>query len=203
MARLDPRPTEELDHLQAQFEQTQQMMGYVPNSLPTMARVPGLVEAFGGLGRAVMANPAVPGPLAQMVAQVASTAAGCRYCQAHTTAHAAHMGVSEEKLDELWTWKTSDHFDAGERAALDLAFDAASVPNAVTDGHFATLRVHFNDDQIAGIVAIISYFGFLNRWNDTMATDLEAAPAELASRVLQGQGWNPGHLHVEEPVDGD
>ena len=197
MARLEPRSADELDHLQAQFDQTQQMMGYVPNSLPTMARVPGLVEAFGGLGRAVMANPAIPGPLAQMVAQVASTAAGCRYCQAHTTAHAAHMGVSEEKLDELWTWKTSEHFDAAERAALDLAFDAASVPNGVSDDHFTALREHFDDDQIAGLVAIVSYFGFLNRWNDTMATDLEADPAALASRVLKGQGWNPGHLTVE------
>lgn len=197
MARLDPRPSDELDHLRGAFEATEQMMGYVPNSLPTMARVPGLVEAFGGVGRAVMGNPAIPGPLAQMVAQVASTAAGCRYCQAHTAAHAAHMGVSEEKLDELWTWKTSEHFDDAERAALDLAFDAASVPNGVSDHHFDSLRKHFDDDQIAGLVAIVSYFGFLNRWNDTMATDLEAAPAEVASRVLKTSGWNPGHLHVE------
>lgn len=197
MARLDGRPTNELEHLKETFDATEQMLGYIPNSLPAMARVPGLVEAFGGVGRAVMGNPAVPGPLAQMVAQVASTAAGCRYCQAHTTAHAAHMGVSEEKLDDLWTWKTSEHFDDAERAALDLAFDAASVPNGVSDQHFEALRKHFDDDQIAGLVAIISYFGFLNRWNDTMATDLEAAPAEVASRVLKTSGWNPGHLHVE------
>ncbi len=199
MARVDPRPNSELVHLQAQFDQTEQMMGYLPNSLPTMARVPGLVEAFGGVGRAVMGNSAIPGPLAQMVAQVASTAAGCRYCQAHTTAHAAHMGVSEEKLDDLWTWKTSAHFDEAERAALDLAFDAASVPNGVSNAHFAALRPHFDDDQIAGLVAIVSYFGFLNRWNDTMATDLEAEPASIAARVLKSQGWTPGHLHVEEP----
>ena len=197
MARLTPLASNQLEHLQAQFDQTQQQMGYVPNSLPTMARVPGLAEAFDGLARVVMANPAIPGPLAQMVAQIASVAAGCRYCQAHTATHAAHMGVPEEKLDELWTWKTSEHFDDAERAALDLAFDAASVPNGVTEKHFTSLRKHFDDDQIAGLVAIVSFFGFLNRWNDTIATDLEAEPATVASRVLAGSGWNPGDLSVE------
>jgi len=132
-----------------------------------------------------------------MVAQIASTAAGCRYCQAHTAGGAAGMGVSEEKLAELWTWKTSDHFDAAERAALDMAFDAAMVPNAVTNEHFVELSKHFDDDQIAGLVAVVSYFGFLNRWNDTIATDLEAGAAAEAEHLLANAGWNPGHLHVE------
>ena len=70
--------------------------------------------------------------LVQLVAHIASTAAGCRYCQAHTGAHAARAGVAEEKLAAAWEFETSDLFDAAERAALRLARDAAILPNAAT-----------------------------------------------------------------------
>ena len=167
-------------------------MGFVPNSMPTMARVPGLLEAFSALGAAVIGNPDLPTPLIQMVAQVASSAAGCRYCQAHTAHTAARLGVSEAKLADLWSFETSDHFDDAERAALRLAFHAGQVPNAATDDDFATLRTHFDDNQIAGLVATIAMFGYLNRWNDTMATDLEDGPTAFGKRVLSSNGWDPG-----------
>ncbi|MEL7028460.1 MAG: hypothetical protein AAGL49_04450 [Pseudomonadota bacterium] len=37
------------------------------------------------------------------------------------------------------------------------------------------------------IVSVIAMFGFLNRWNSTLATELEAAPAALAAG-LAGEG---------------
>ena len=39
------------------------------------------------------------------------------------------------------------------------------------------------------IVGVISLFGFLNRWNDTMATPLEAEPTEIGERFLAKGGW--------------
>ncbi|MFK8025089.1 MAG: carboxymuconolactone decarboxylase family protein [Ilumatobacter sp.] len=195
MARVDPLPADQLTEFDQHFAAVEAMMGFVPNSMPTMARVPGLLDGFISTGAAVLGNAALPNGLAQMVAQIASSAAGCRYCQAHTGHTAERMGVPAEKLADLWLFETSDHFDAAERAALRLAFDAASVPNAVTDAHVDELREHFDDDQIAGIVAVVSFFGFLNRWNDTMATDLEAGPLAFGSRVLGNAGWEPGR-HV-------
>lgn len=189
MARISPLPSSELGALNAQLEAMIDASGYAPNSLPTMARVPGLAEAFGAMAKAVLGNPEVPTDLLQMVAHIASTTAGCRYCSAHTAHNAEKLGVSEEKLADLWVWKTSDHFDASEKAALQLAFDSASVPNTVTDEQVDGLREHFTDDQIAGLVAVISLFGFLNRWNDTMATDLEDKPNNFAQEVLAAQGW--------------
>jgi hypothetical protein len=35
-------------------------------------------------------------------------------------------------------------------------------------------------------------FAFLNRWNDTMGTPLEAKPLEVAQQTLGGQGWEAG-----------
>ena len=48
--------------------------------------------------------------------------------------------------------------------------------------------MHFSERQIVQIVAVISMFGFLNRWNDTMATRLETAPREFAAVALGASG---------------
>jgi hypothetical protein len=39
---------------------------------------------------------------------------------------------------------------------------------------------------------VIALFGFLNRWNDTVATDLEPRPFTVASGVMADAGWEPG-----------
>src|ERR687895_48802 len=100
--------------------------------------------------------------LGQMVAHVASTAAGCRYCQAHTATAASHMGFDVDKIEAVWEFESHDRFTDAERAALRVARDAAQVPNAVTDEQFDALARHYDEEQIVQIVAIISLFGFLN-----------------------------------------
>ncbi len=192
MSRIDPVPREDLADLAPVFGAYEQIMGFVPNTVFTMARVPGLVEGYAGLALAAAMNGVIPESLAQMVANVTSAAGGCRYCQAHTAAHATKLGVDEAKLAELWSFETSDRFDDAERAALRFALHAGQSPNAVTDGDFTECRRFYSDEQITAIVAVCSLFGFLNRWNDTMATTLEAPARDAADRVLASQGWTIG-----------
>jgi AhpD family alkylhydroperoxidase len=192
MGRIQPLTRAELAGHEPIFVAYEGIMGFVPTTVFTMARVPGLLEGYAGLALAAAMNGLIPEELAQMVANVASAAAGCRYCQAHTAAHAVHLGVDDAKLAELWSFETSERFDDRERAALRLALHAGQHPNGATDADFAECRRYFTDDQITAIVAVCALFGFLNRWNDTMATDLEPAPRDVAERVLAPQGWNPG-----------
>jgi alkylhydroperoxidase family enzyme len=99
--------------------------------------------------------------------------------------------VPEEKIATIWEFESSPLFDDAERAALRFARDASLVPNAVTPGHFDELRRHWDDGQIVEILSVVSLFGFLNRWNDTMATDLEEIPTAFAGSTL-GDTWDPG-----------
>ena len=48
----------------------------------------------------------------------------------------------------------------------------------------AELNKHFTARESVEIVAVISLFGYLNRWNDTMASTLEDAPVSFASENL-------------------
>jgi hypothetical protein len=65
------------------------------------------------------------------------------------------------------------------------------VPNAVTAEDFEAAKQHFSEEQVTAIVAVCAFFGYLNRWNDTMATSLEEAPMEFGRRVISANGWEP------------
>ncbi len=192
MARIEPIARDDLPQYEPIFELVEASMGFVPTSMPTMARIPKLFEAFAQLAGTVMNAGEIDRELVQMVAHVASTAARCRYCQAHTAAHAAQIGVDTEKIEAVWEFETNELFTDAERAALRLARDAAEVPNLANDEHFDELGRHFADDQIVQIVATISLFGYLNRWNDTMATTLEPEPLAFASTHVSARGREVG-----------
>ncbi len=192
MPRIQALPREELSDFEPLFAQIEHHLGVLPNSTLTMGHRPEIMQAFAALNAAVMNPGLVPQGLKQMVAAVASAAAGCRYCQAHTSHVAEMRGVSAEKMSQLWSFESSPLFDDAERAALRVALGAGTTPNAVTDESMADLRTHFSDAQIVEIVAVISVFGFLNRWNDTMATELEQSPLAYAGERLAPSGWSVG-----------
>lgn len=193
MPHVAPLRREDLSKYEPFFQVAEQMMGgFVPNSLFTLGHRPEILEAFLLLAGTINGSGVVDPGLKQLVAYVASNASGCRYCQAHTSANAAHAGVDAEKIEHAFEFDTYSGFSAAERAALRLARDSALVPNLVEAGHFAALREHFDEPQIVELVAVCALFGFLNRWNDTMATELEDVPREFAARHLQGAHWNVG-----------
>ncbi len=192
MSRIDPIPFADLAPYKEGFAAIEAYMGFVPSSLRVMARVPGLLDGFTNLASVTFLNDLLPGTLKQLIAHVTSAAAGCRYCQAHTVAHAEHLGVDPAKLADLWLFEQSDRFDDAERAALRLALHAGQHPNAAVAADFDECRRYYTDDQITAIVAVCALFGYLNRWNDTMATTLEEVPAAVAGRVLANASWTVG-----------
>lgn len=197
MANIAPLERSDLPEFEAVFELTEAMMGFVPRSMFTMGRNPALLDAFARLAGTVLGPGTIDPGLKQLVAHVASNAAGCRYCQAHTASAAARRGVDAGKIETVWSFESDVRYAEAERAALRLARDAGSVPNATTPDHFTELATHFTDDQVVELVAVISLFGWLNRWNDTVATDLEEEPLGFGREHLAAQGWEPGkHAHV-------
>ena len=167
-------------------------LGFMPNSVLAMLRVPGLAQALGAMNGAVMGQGTVDKGFKRLIAHMASRAAGCQYCMAHTAAGSQVHGITAERLDALWTFDSSALFSAAEKVALELALAAGQVPNSADDALFARLRDHWSEEQILEIVGVVSLFGFLNRWNDTLATSLEEHPIAMAQQHLAPHGWIPG-----------
>lgn len=193
MARLDPLPIESTPELAEEFAFFERTLGFVPNSLLTMAHRPGLAKGLIALSRGVYdPKGEVDLGLKRLIGHVASMAAGCMYCRAHTATSALRHGVAADKLAAVAEYRTDPLFSEAERAALDFALAAASVPNDVNDECFARLRAFWSAGQIVEILGVIALFGFFNRWNDSLATTLEAEPHETASQVLGRTGWQLG-----------
>lgn len=174
------------------LELVESVMGFVPNSMLTMAHRPDILQSFAMMAGTINAPGEVGNELKRLVAEVASKAAGCQYCVAHTAHQAERAGIAPEKLDAVWSFETSPLFTDAERAALTLAMKGAQVPSLVDADDMKTMRAHFNKGEIVEIVAVISLFGFLNRWNATMGTTLEDEPLEHAAKTLASKGWTLG-----------
>jgi len=192
-AHLRPLAPEESQAVNDILDVSRNFGGYVPTSLKIMAHKPNILRAFSALIHEVMRAPGeVPPTLKWLTAHAVSTAAACRYCMAHTAANGAKAGLAVEKSSDLLNYETSPLYTPPERAVIALGFAAGAVPNASERAHFDALREYFSDAAIVEIVAVISLFGWLNRWNDTLSSDLEEAPLAFARKNLAARGWSAG-----------
>ena len=192
MPRIAPLPREELAEFEPFFALVENSMGFVPNSMLTLGRLPDLLRAFAGLSSTVIAGGTLDPGLKQLIALVSSSAAGCRYCQAHTAHSAELRGVDSKKLDAVFGFDDSALFSDAEKSALAVARAASFVPNETTDAMFKSLREHYSEAEMVEIMAMISLFGWLNRWNDSLATELEQGPLGWANERLTPHNWQAG-----------
>lgn len=171
-------------------------LGFCPNSVLTMQHRPEIAKAFIALNMAVMKNDGrVSSALKRLVGYISSNAAGCRYCQAHTIRAAERYGAEEEQLKNIWEYRTHPAFSEAERAALDFALAASSIPNAVDDDIQDRLHAHWDEGEIVELLGVIALFGYLNRWNDSMATTIEEGAEMSGMELLGDHGWERGkHL---------
>ena len=179
--------------LAAFFNET---LGFCPNSVLTMQRRPAISQAFINLNKAVMANDGrVSSSLKRMIAWVSSNATGCRYCQAHAIRAAERYGAEKEQLDNIWDYRTHEAFSEAERAALDFSLQASQVPNTVDAAIKQRLYTYWDEGEIVEMLGVISLFGYLNRWNDSMGTTIEEGAVQSGKQHLGKHGWEEGkHL---------
>ncbi len=187
---LDRNATPQAAEMAEFYEET---LGFTPNSLFTMMHRPRIASAFVEMNQAVMENKGrVTSALKRQIAYLSSMTTGCRYCEAHAIRAAVRYGSEEDKLQHIWDYKTYSAFSEGERAAFDLAIAASSVPNAVDDEISDRMREHWDEGEIVEILGVIALFGYLNRWNDSMGTQLEGPAGQDGDQLLGHKGWNIG-----------
>ncbi len=171
-------------------------LGFYPNSLLTMQLRPEIARAFVVLNKAVMANHGrVTSVLKRLIALISSAVAGCEYCQAHAALAAKRYGADEEKLRNVWDYHQHPAFNEAERVALDFARAASVAPSDVDEELKTRLKEYWNDGEIVEMLGVISLFGFLNRWNDSMGTPMEPDAEACGRQFPPDHGWS-GSRHT-------
>ena len=187
---LSPESNPDVSKLAEFFNET---LGFCPNSVLTMQIRPEIARSFINLNMAVMSNHGrVTSAFKRIIAWVCSNAAGCNYCQAHAIRAAERYGAEQEQLDNIWEYRTHESFNEAERTALDFSLAASQLPNAVDEELQQRMHKYWDDGEIVEILAVVSLFGYLNRWNDSMGTSIENGATESAEKYLAKSGWNKG-----------
>ena len=187
---LSPESNPDVSKLAEFFNET---LGFCPNSVLTMQIRPEIARSFINLNKAVMNNHGrVTSSFKRIIAWVSSNAAGCNYCQAHAIRAAERYGAEQEQLENIWEYNTHESFNEAERAALDFSLAASQLPNAVDEELQQRMHKYWDDGEIVEILAVVSLFGYLNRWNDSMATSIENGAVKSAEKYLAKSGWNKG-----------
>lgn len=181
MPHITPLTLDETEQAEGDIAWLASATGFTANSMLTLSRRPEIAKAVLGLIRAVVRNPdgTVDPALRWMVAHVSSLSNGCSYCSAHTFKNGADNGVPQDKLDHIWSFETSDLFSDAERAALRVALTGGQCPSYASPEDMEQLRQHFSDEQVVEIGSVIALFGFNNRWNAFMETEIEPEVTEF------------------------
>ena len=189
IAPLSSIKDKETQELVTFFNET---LGFCPNSVLTMQKKPHLAQAFVNLNKAVMDNAgSISSEFKRIIAYISSNTAGCRYCQAHTIRAAERYGGKKERLEQAWDFENSSLFSEAEKVALRFTIAASSVPVSTSQELEKLLQYHWDETDILEIMSVIALFGYLNRWNDVMGTNLEEDAKDSAESLLQSQ-WDIG-----------
>ena len=187
---LDRNSTNQAKEMAAFYDET---LGFTPNSLFTMMHRPRIAKAFLEMNQAVMENKgSITSSMKREIAYLSSMTTGCRYCEAHAIRAAERYGSSQERLENIWEYKSNAAFSESDRAMFDLAIAASQVPNGVSEEIKARAKKFFSDGEIVEILGVVALFGYLNRWNDSMGTELENPAVKSAEKILKERGWELG-----------
>ena len=187
---LDRNSTKQAKEMATFYDET---LGFTPNSLFTMMHRPRIAKAFLEMNQAVMENKgSITSSMKREIAYLSSMTTGCRYCEAHAIRAAERYGSSQERLENIWEYKSNAAFSESDRAMFDMAIAASQVPNGVSEEIKARAKKFFSDGEIVEILGVVALFGYLNRWNDSMGTELENPAVKSAEKILKERGWELG-----------
>lgn len=77
----------------------------------------------------------------------------------------SQLGVSDEKIDALANYATSDLYDEAERTALEFAEAMTITGRDVSDELFARLRLFYDDDALVELTATIAWENASSKFN--------------------------------------
>ncbi len=105
--------------------------------------------------------------LLELVQIRASQINRCAYCIDYHTGDARRAGETEARIYQLSGWHESSLYTAEERAALALTEAVTLLPDGVPDSVYDEAARHFDEEQLAHLIALVFTVNTWNRMNVT------------------------------------
>lgn len=189
---LDGLKREDCPELEPTWKALESLLGFVPNTELIMARMPRSTKVLIELVGVFFSTATLPPELLSLVGLLSSSTAGCEYCASHNVSKANDDGADMEKVAAVWEFETSPLYSEAERAALAFTIKASQSPSGVEKGDYDRMFEFYTETEVTEILALISIFGVFNRFNNSVATTIEAVPMMLAKKHLSPDNWQAG-----------
>lgn len=114
----------------------------------------------------VIHQSALPRSTQELVSLRASQINGCGWCIDFHTKEATAAGETAVRLNLVAAWRESTVFTEAERAALAFAEEGTRLADAytgVSDDTWDLVRKHYDDEQLAALVCLVSMINAANR----------------------------------------
>ena len=133
----------------------------------------------------VVAGSPLPEAVQELVRIRASQINGCGFCTDMHTKDALAAGETQQRLNLVAAWRDAAVFTEAERAALALTEEGTRIADAATgvgDEVWQAARKHFDDEQLAPLIAEIALINAWNRLNVIAGTPAGSyEPGQFAS----------------------
>ncbi|WP_330339157.1 carboxymuconolactone decarboxylase family protein [Streptomyces sp. NBC_00557] len=116
----------------------------------------------------VVSDSSLPAATQELVKIRASQINGCGFCTDMHTKDAAAAGETAQRLHLVAAWREAKVFSDAERAALELTEQGTRIADAaggVPDEVWANAAKHYDEEQLAALVALIALINAYNRLN--------------------------------------
>ena len=110
-----------------------------------------------------LANSTLPVLLQELVRLRASQINGCHFCMGRHTEAARELGETDERLEALANWRTSDLFEKKEQAVLAVTEAVTLIAEqGLPDTLYRMAAEFLSEEEIAQLLVMIAT---INAWN--------------------------------------
>ncbi len=170
----------------AQFEpnlqkRLEELWGKPVNLYRALGNHPALTAAWTEFANSIRHDSRTPRALREIMILRTAQIARSEYEWAHHLRMARKVEVSEAKIAALAAWRTSQEFDAKERAAL--ALTEAVMACSVTDDVHAEVKRHFNDAEFVELALTAGFYAMVSRMLDALRVELDPDVRDYQPRL--------------------
>lgn len=148
-----------------------ELWGAPPNLYKALGNHAELVAAWAEFSKTLRHDTRTPRALRELVILRGAQVMRSEYEWAQHLAMARKAGVSQAKIKNLASWRTSSEYSEQEKAALALA--EAVTEGRVSDEVYARAKKHFDDHDYVELALVAAFYAMVGRMIDAMGVELE------------------------------
>jgi alkylhydroperoxidase family enzyme len=158
-----------------------------PESQAVRLHHPDVMKAFNNAWEVFFRQGVCDHAIKELCRLYISKSVQCEYCGAQRSVQASQQGTTEEQVDEILNFESSERFDDRERTALEWAMAIAWDPTLAAEDLWDRLHRHFTEPQLVELGHFIALTLGQQRFLKTVGirhgevladTDAGLAPAE-------------------------